>query len=77
MMKRIFCILTAVLMISFAAGAAADEPAALTSAELNPVAEAMKSAALASSPLNDPAACSHSSANSTMSLMVMSLQVFG
>ena len=56
MMKRIFCILTAVLMISFAAGAAADEPAALTSAELNPVAEAMKSAALASSPLNDPAA---------------------
>ena len=55
MMKRIFCLLVMICVACFTAEAMADGAAALASSELVPIAAAMKSAALLSAPLNDPA----------------------
>ena len=55
MKKRIFCLLVMICVACFTAEAMADGAAALASSELVPIAAAMKSAALLSAPLNDPA----------------------
>ena len=54
-MKRLICLMLALCIAGFATGVLADETAPLVSTELNPIAEALKSAALASTPMNDPA----------------------